>query len=304
MTTIDLTIATPAGRPRSWRFEGPSGWDKLSPAQAVALMRFRYRVAGEPQTIFPVLALIYGFTKEHQRWLFDERFLRRKNIPEETRFQALQYGQALIDSIRWIGESQPGPSFLVSQFSQFSYRYGTPRVLLRRLFDRQRYYAPREGLSSSTFEEFMYAEKAYKDKNFALLTAILYRPATSEKQKTGDIRLPLDKHTVEKRAKRFERLEPALIALVVAHYEACQQNLQRAFPRVFPKQLILEGQQPPKPQKNAGNWLDVALGLAKLDVTKISQIEQTNLYLALKVLDEQIRQADELEKELEKTRKT
>lgn len=304
MTHLTLTISLP-GYQKTWRFSGPSDFSELTDRQAVAAMRFRLLVSRKTEIIFPLLTGLYGIPARQLRWLFDVGFLRQKQCSEGQISHALQLGQALLDTLRWIGETEPGARFLVPQLTVYSFRYGTPAVLLNRRLHPQLYYPPAEGLAHSTFEEFMYAEKAYQAKQFALLAAILYRPAgpSAVGYQTLDKRCALDKHELEDRKQRFADLEPALMALIIAHYEACQRELQRCFPRVFPKKLTGEGQTGQASAKSGGNWLDVAINLAKLDVTKIQQIEQTNLYLALKVLDEQIRQADELERELEKVRK-
>lgn len=293
MHTFQLTLPG-SDKPRT--FSGPSNWDELSPTQAVALMRFRSRVAGQLAVVFPVLDLLYGFKPKQLRWLFDERFLKKSGIDQPQQLRALELGQALINALRWSGQTQPGPAFLVPCFRRFSFRYGTLSVLLNRLLHSRRFYAPEESLANLSFEEFMYAEKAYRDQDFALLAAILYRPKKRRQ------RIAFDNETVNQRAAWFSELEPALLALIVLQYEACQQYLQKCFPLVFPKKITPETSTQ-KADKPAGNWLEIAISMAKLDVTKIRQIEQTNLYLALKVLDEQIRQAQELEDQLEKMKK-
>lgn len=299
MNTIQLTISS--GRHyKSIQLTAPSKWAELSPAQAVSSMRFRNRVETELASVFPLLQLLYGIKPAQQTWLFDERFLRRKGIDSEQRSRALQAGQALIDTIRWVGTEEPDSTFLVPVFRLDSFKYGSLRVLLSRLLRRKEYFTPADGLGNCSFGEFMYADQAYRKGDKARLAAVLCRPA-GKAQLARDIREPFDASDIEARTVLFSQLEPALLDLIYAHYEGCLRDLQKAFTSVFPKATESDPATPAKTNTSA-RWLEVAISMAKLDVTKIAQIEQVNLYLALKVLEEQIRQADAMDEQMEKMR--
>lgn len=306
MTTIELRISG-AGHAHAWRFSGPSGWDELSPRQAVVLMRFRERINGDLTLLFPVLELLYGLKLSQQRWLFDERFLVKKGLSGPERQHALGCGQALIDTLEWVGLSEPGDCFLVPSFRLLDFQYGSARVLLGRSLHQAYYHGPLAGLASSSFGEFMHAENAYKANNLALLAAILYRPVRADAaglSKDADRRQEFSADQVDDRAELFTQIDPALAQLIAHQFAASKQTLLRIFPRVFSQPADEEQTKQKKPASTSpAGWLDVAIGLAKLDVTKIALIEQTNLYLALKVLDEQIRQADEMEQQMETMRR-
>lgn len=301
MTRFELTI-----NGRRLSFSGPSKWALLSPAQAVALMRFREQVRANPAVIFPALQLLYGFKQRHMQWLFDERFLRRKGLSEADRELALGYGQAIIDTIRWTGETEPNGEFLVPHFRVLDFHFGSLSVLAKRTIYHQLYYAPATDLENCSFGEFMRAEQSYQAGDLVGLTAVLYRP-TPTKLRNGtaeDILVGMDTLEMKRRESLFARLEPALLSLIAMQYVACQWELQRCFPHVFLKKETLEERNDQKSAgKKGGTWLDVAINMAKLDVTKVGEIERVNVYLALKTLDEQIRQADELEAELGKMKK-
>ncbi|GAB3958154.1 hypothetical protein GCM10028805_51930 [Spirosoma harenae] len=300
MNSLELTIKTGQARHHHWRFSGPSAWEELTPRQAIALIRFRERVNDSLEILFVVLQLLYKMTPTQQRWLFDEAFLVRKGIDTPVRHQALRFGQALIDTLDWIGVTTPGPMFLVPSFRLYDFQYGSARVLLRRTLFPTLYYAPAESLSNLTFGEFIYSENAYNAKNWPELAAILYRPGKGLFTKGIDPREAFDEDKVDGRAERFAELDPALLTLIVHHYEASRQVLQQYFEHVF--SVGDEPQTTSTPTGKKASWLNVAISLAKLDVTKVEEIKTANLYLALQVLDEQIRQADELEAELAKTK--
>lgn len=297
MNSFDLSI-----RGKTFHYSGPSCWQELTPRQAVVLIRFRERINQDLSILFPVLELLYGIRLSQQKWLFDERFLKRKKLAGTDRYRALSQGQALIDTLNWIGQTEPDADFLVNSFRLYDFQYGSARVLSVRLLHPTRYHGPASGLENCTVGEFMYAEQAFLAGDLAQLAAILYRPARWW-NRDEDVRRPFRVSQVDRRAARFRRLDPALLSLIYLHYAACQRELHRCFPNVFVKKDEIQASQPAK--NPSATWLDVVINMAGLDVTKVGQIEKTNLYLTLKVLDEKIRQADELEEQMDalKTKK-
>lgn len=289
MNSIELRVNA-----RRYTFSGPSGWAELTTRQAVAITRLRQRVGRQPETLFTTLQLLYGIKPRQQRWLFDDDFLRRKGLPETNRLLILAQGQELLDSLRWIGETNPAPVFPPS-FRRYDYRFGTGAVLIRKLFCRTCYRGPAEGLGTATFETFIAADKAYRDGNLPRLAAVLYASRQGESQ--------------QHREALFASLEPALLHLIADRFASTLLHLQRCFKFVFPEKLSSKTENVGKPHLSffdngqTGTWLDVAIGMAKMDVTKIPEIEQTNLYLALKVLNEQLRQATQMETEIAKMKR-
>jgi hypothetical protein len=289
MNTLELYI-----KGKLHRFSGPSCWSELSDQQAVSLMRLRAQVQKKPETLFVAIKLLYGMNHRQQQWLFDEQFLRRKKLDEDSVLLTLEMGQQLLDSLDWIGLDDSSASFPTS-FRLYDYQFGTPLVWLKRLLHKQRYAGPMAALSSCTFEEFMFADKAFREGKLALVAAILYRPVQVD---TPHNPQPLDRDGIEARARLFARLDTALLERIAFAYGSTLLLLQRSFGLVFPQKT--ESDTAAKKSKKTGNWLDVAIGMAKLDVTKVALVEKTNLYLALKVLNEQLWQAEEMERQLEK----
>ena len=283
MNTIELRINS-----RLYYFTGPSAWSELSTNQAVALTRLRSTVLnsaknGMPAELFSALTLLYKIKPRQQRWLFDDDFLRRKGVADRDRPLILEQGQCLLDSMNWITEAGTDPVF-PARFRRYDYRFGTPAVLLSRLLSRTQFTGPAEGLGTATFETFIAADKAYHDNDLPRLAATLYE--------TG-----LRVTTIDERANLLKDADHALLQLIADRFGSTLRLLQRCFRRVFPRSLPVE-----ETNKTAGSkkdstvsWLDVAISMAKLDVTKIREIEQVNVYLALKVLEEQLRQAEIME---------
>ncbi|OIN59815.1 hypothetical protein [Arsenicibacter rosenii] len=271
-------------------FTGPSAWHELSAGQRIALMRLRERLSDAPESIFPALTLLFGMKRRHLRWFFDERWLRYKGFDPEEISLLLQQGQSLLELVSFVMRPDEKAGFL-PRFSRYSYRFGTPAVLIGRLFRRQVWCGPAPAMTDATFGELMFADRAYRAADNATLTAILYRPA-----KNG-VRGPFDPDGADKRAAIFRSLDPAIHAAVRHSFESTIAVLARAFPHVFSP---AEGE---KNQPSAG-WLDVALSMAKYDPTRIREYEQTNLYLTLRALDMQLRADQQQQKELEKLRRT
>lgn len=282
------------------RFGGPASWAELSNHQRVGLMRFRSVVSRQggdylPSEIFPVLTLLYGLKPRLMRYFFDEWFLRRQGYDAPTVSHALELGQQLLDTLSWIGQDDEQATF-PNGFRRLDHHYGSVRVLCQRCWHVAFFEGPGDGLDTSTFAEFMLAERAYRTRNIPLLAAVLYRPRAKGAKPGADRRTPLDLNDVDSRAQQLQALDPALLEAIALGFSHTMLLLQRMFTHLFPRQL-------PASSAKAGSWFDLAINMAKLDATKMQQIEQLNLYLALKVLDEQMRQAQELEAEIEKYKK-
>lgn len=284
MNQLELTI-----NGKRYRYCGPSTYAELSPRQAVGLARLRTNLRNEPGMQIAALKLIYGIGRRQLRWLFDEPYLRYHGLEGEELTLTLAQGAALLQTINWVYDPDTTARTLIPSFRLFDYRFGSVRVLLSRLLYLRRYKGPTDGLGSLTFGEFMWADAAYRSGNHARLVAILYRP-------WGE---GWDADRVEARAERFRSLDSGLVAAIVRQYEDALRYLARVFPAVFPR--TDPGGPKAKASKSAASgWLDVSIAMAKMDVTKIGDIERTNLYLALRTLNQQIRQAEELEASLSK----
>lgn len=282
MNTFELSI-----RGQRHRFSGPSCYSELTARQAVGILRLKGLVLQEPHYQFVALKLLYGIKFHQQRWLFDRLFLKARGLSPEDIDRTLSMGQDLLDLLLWIGEPDTRASYPVRRFRLYDFQFGTPRIWLGRLLHWRYYYGPSAGLTELSFGEFMFADQAFRAGDQAALAALLYRPR-------GEA---FDRHSADSRTRLFRRADPALLALIEQNFMDSLQLLARYFTNVFSKsEQTATGQ----PVKAGSQWLQIAINMAKLDVTKIRDIEESNLYLALKVLDEQIRQAEELEQSLQK----
>lgn len=280
-------------------YAGPSCWAELSDAQSVSMMRVRQMVVETPECLFAVLKQLYGVSYRAQRWLFDDNFLRRKGMDADDRDATLRLGQAMLETLTWIGQDDEDASF-PQRFRRYSFHFGSPVVLARRLVNRTLYHGPAAGLANCTFAEFMFADLAFQKRDWAKLAAVLYRASPRRpqgpQQFPEDNRMPFDRHQVEARTKIVAALDPALLERIAFGYGCTLIRLKKFFPLVF--QAAKDADKATASKQS--NWLDVAINMVKLDATRVAEIEKLNLYLALKVLNEQIRQGEEMQEQIDK----
>ena len=290
MKTVEITI-----RGKCSQYTGPSCWGELTPTQAVACIRLRQLSAEKPEALFPALKLLFGVSNRKLRWLFDYNYIRFKGLSDDEQTDHLSQGLELIKELNWIGAPDPDAHFGLPGFRLYDYYFGRPSVWLKQFRYPDWFMGPGAALSNCTFGEFMVADQAYRDGDFVRLTAVLYRPA--EQLAGRMVRVLFDHDTLDRRAELFTRLDPAVVSLVAQNFGDSLLVIAPYFRNVFQK----ADEQQRKTKKSAApfRWLDVIISMSQLDVTKIPLIEQQNVYLVLKTLDTQIRQAEEEEKRLD-----
>lgn len=174
----------------------------------------------------------------------------------------------------------------------------------------KKFYGPGDGLDNITFNELMHADQAldkYAKSNnqryLAELAAVLYRPAQSFEDyfNTGDRRAPFNvNHTAVRADLIEEHISGDTLQAIRLNYVACRAVLAGYFTNLFPAADPDELQKE-KPAANA-NWLDLAIQLARKEpaLGDLHDIERDNAYLVCRVLDQVIKEYNELEAEREK----
>lgn len=291
MKTVEITV-----RGTYSRYTGPGCWGELTPAQAVACIRLRKLADEKPEALFPALKLLFGIPNRKLRWLFDDYYIRYKGLSEEEQTDQFSQGLELLKELGWIGAPDPDAHFSLPHLRLYDYHFGRPSVWVRQLRYRTRFMGPEAALSNCTFGEFMVADQAYRDGDFVKLTAVLYRPV--QQQSGRLVREPFDHDTLDERTELFSRLDPAVVSLVGQNFGDSLLVIAPYFRYVFQK-AEEHGKDDAGKSAAPFRWLDVIINMAQLDVTKIPLIEQQNVYLVLKTLNTQIRQAEEEAERLE-----
>lgn len=168
-------------------------------------------------------------------------------------------------------------------------------------------YGPDDKLKNLVFEEFMYAEsmldayRRFKKQTYLdQFIAILYRPKGGNKDRTGDIREPFNKHSVDRRALAVASLDEATKFAVELNYLGCKAR----FPALY-KSLFSEV----NPDQNAGpargsfSWLDVAHRIAEHRPSEIETLKRQNLHEVLASLNLKVKDNEALKAEIEAMRR-
>jgi hypothetical protein len=243
------------------RFSGPGAWSDLTPKWYRQWVRWQRK--GAPHVgLYALLRIWYKLKKKHLDLLDDDQ----RAVLVDTLFSFLSERPS-----HWM---QP-----------------RLRVWLRR------YRGPGDRLQHLTFGEFMFAESARSgigetptNEQMAELAAALYRPYQAGAQ--GE-RSALDKGAFDRQIKRFSYLSTDTLQGVLINYYGCHDQLVARFENLYPKTKT-------ESSEEGGSWLDVGLNLARQTgaLGTFNQLEQTNVYLVLSVLDSVMREQAELKENM------
>ncbi|RYC69748.1 hypothetical protein [Spirosoma sordidisoli] len=246
-------------------FRGPASWDELTPRHFLQLLNWRVKLGGEPAGRWVLLQLWYGIRYRHTRLLDDDQ------------------RAWLISYLDFLDERPE--------------RWMLPclRVRLRR------YIGPGDGLQHLTFAEFMHAEAARKryeadgqPADLAELVAALYRPKARFFETAGDgARTLFDRRTLDTQTADMATLPGAVQLGVLMNYMGCLDRFPDQFEYLF-KPSDQGGQE-------GGSWLDVGISLARQTgaLGTFAQLEQSNLYLVLTMLDALMKENEQLKAKLQ-----
>ncbi|MGB4776636.1 MAG: hypothetical protein WBP45_15770 [Daejeonella sp.] len=277
MQTLKLT-RTATGRTIS--LTGPGSYDELSAQQLVIFMRAKRK---EKDPFCQALVLVKLFFK------IPATYIKKLN-----KIQAMQ----LASLVNFLYE----PALKIEKWLISS-------ISTRHWLKRNFFYGPADGLENICFAEFFYADdrfSKYQNTNDPVklneLIGILYRKKdeVSNQDNTGDIRIPFNKHTIEKNGLQVSGLNEDTKRAILLNYIGCRTLLAGYFKNLFP-QVKEDEEKTDQPATN-GSWLELAIQLARKEraLGTFSEMELQNAYLVLKVLDKVIEEAEEMKEEIER----
>lgn len=239
-----------------WTFKGPKSWEQLSPKQY--LQWVRWHLLGAPDNgLHVLLRLWFGIRYRHLRRLQGEQRI------------------FLFDEVfAWL--SQRPDQWMLPRLRVFLHRYRGPGNRLEHL----------------SFGEFVYAESTRSGLDeqptkaqLAELAAALYRPYQPG---AAGQRLGFNRASLDSQIKRFGWIPMETLEGIRINYFGCIDQLSPRFPFVYPKSSG-GGEEP-------CSWLDVGLSLARQTgaLGTFHQMEETNVYLVLSVLNDVLREQAEL----------
>lgn len=149
---------------------------------------------------------------------------------------------------------------------------------------------PGDRLAALTFGEFMFAEAARAANLRAELAGALYHPRSNERA--------FSERGINERGTRFAKLPAEMLEGILINYLGCLDIIGERFRRVFPLPKTGDDEELNLGSDSSSNWLDIALGLARQTgaLGTFQQLQQTNLFLVLPVLEQLLKEQAELQK--------
>ena len=263
-------------------YSGPSDWNEVPAPMALQLVSLATIAQQKPEAMLMISEILYGISHKDIRWLFDANYIRHcePSISEEDIEQCLENGLALLQHCAWVFEKDPPSNWLLKSFQK----------------SNKTFYGPADGLASSSFEEFMFAEQFYAaalakgdgyQDNLTKLVCCLYRVGSLRNQsETGDARNLFTLAGIDVMFPLFKQLHDNVKELIFFNYRGIRLELASSFNAVFKVSETSTGQE--------GNWLDVAVGLAGENFINLAAIKKENVYVVLKYLNSRIEQYEKL----------
>lgn len=260
---------------KSHVYRGPSMWSEVPANMVLSLIKL-VKESRKKNFLFLVIPqLLYGIPYDIMQIFTDpkrgKRFQSENDDDPET---LIMLGEQILDTCRWIFTEQPPTKWLIPQLS-----LGT------RMF-----YAPKDKLADMTFGEFFFTEQ-YIGHDAAMLCAILYRgkkwPSWSGVKNNPRKDFDLDQAVRDAEIFRLAKHDE-FRSYVEWNYAGMIANLAAAFPNAFQKP---NPDAPAAPARSGSSpWLDAALSMSEGNPIVFEKFEKTNLFLALKMLDDRIKQ--------------
>lgn len=142
--------------------------------------------------------------------------------------------------------------------------------------------APATGMKTATWEQYYLAHhylEAYKETkdntSFHKFLATLYTPL-------GEA---FNANQIENNYSRFRIAHAGFCFGAMLAFGAITENLKKRFPQVFSKPALgIATTSTPK-----SNWLEVSLSMCDNDPVRLTQLNQQNMYLVLKAMDQKLK---------------
>ncbi len=279
MRTIQIVIG---GKPHS--YTGPSSWAEVPEPMAVKLFELVKAGLTKKYLLFAVPMLVYGIPHKVMKIFIDARIAFRKYQAgdDNQNWESLTLlGENLLDTTNWVYNEEPPSTWLLNHIN----------------VNGRHYNACSDKLHNLTFGDFIFTED-YAGKDQAKLCAAIYQkrgfwPGTHK-------RTPIVHADVEKLAGKLRDEKFNTVRMLVAwNYAGMVQHLKQVFTEVFgtPK----DGDDLIHPPVSTTNqWMEAALEFSENDPIKFHALEKENLYVALKMINNRIRQNKQREADIQK----
>ncbi|MFK7049875.1 hypothetical protein V3Q77_08235 [Flavobacterium davisii] len=184
--------------------------------------------------------------------------------------------------IRWLLRTEPRSVWL--PFYEFLYQKCTRTVFVSEIkANGKTYYAPNNRLNNLSAVEFAVANDlhvVWRSKQSTEALLLLFHVLYSESKK----RAPFDKLALDK--KTAEKIPLPILLATEATFLGSLNHMSSKFPKVFP------ASQKNKQSKHV-SFEKIILAMAKGDLSKLSTIENVNIYKFLEQFQDDIKEANE-----------
>lgn len=258
---IEITVGK-----KKYQFSGPKNWNETEPACYAKVFEVGQKLQEKPHALFLLPQVLYRIPVEVLQFLYDRNAMRTVGVKDEQeQEQVLMQGNALLRIAQMFTESAAPSLWKVEK--------------LKASYIGKNFYGPGDGLAMLTFEEFWFAEAAYDDDDVDRLISILYRKDQYRKQE-------FSQEITDATMAALKNLPVLTKEMIMFNYQGCRLAFAKRYKYVFPKSQQKEDA--PKPKKQKGGWLKVAIGMAGESSVEFDALRKLNVVVALQMLDNRL----------------
>lgn len=264
-------------------FTGPTSYSEVKDEMILRLMRLIKDSKSKPSLLLMIPQIVYNIPMNIMQIFLDAKRISRRGKT-------------------YITDSDEDPDSLILLFEQllktceWALTTGAPTNWL---FDKVKignnmFFAPKNKLADLTFGEFFFTEQ-YAREDPAKLCALLYRTKKwpSWTGVKNQPRKKFDLQEVISNSRYFQgEKQEEFRTYVQWNYSGMVDHLAAIFPNAFQKSTAELGS---VQGSGSSPWLDAALSMSEGNPVTFEKFEQTNVFLALKILDNRIKSNKELE---------
>jgi len=145
---------------------------------------------------------------------------------------------------------------------------------------------------NTTWEEFIWADQLFINKDYKRLIAVLYREKRKNYDGETDIRIPFTNYGIAKRLPFVNKLDETTITALAFQYRAMRKaSLENKYPQIFPEAVKYENDEPEpeqEPEANNFSWVKVHRNILGDNIQHEKDYLQLNVHTVLNRLNEAI----------------
>jgi len=145
---------------------------------------------------------------------------------------------------------------------------------------------------NTTWEEFIWADQLFINKDYKRLIAVLYREKRKKYDGETDTRIPFTNYGIAKRFTIVNKLDDATITALAFQYRAMRKDsLETKYSQIFPEAVKYESEEPEpdaEPEPNNFSWVKVHQNILGDNIQHEKEYLQLNVHTVLNRLNEAI----------------